>query len=64
MACEPVERRPTIRAWRPRGFCASAGQDCVGEALDRRHHDAVFGTTVVQPPLSGDDVLYWRSEIF
>jgi len=23
-----------------------------------------LGTTVVQPRLSGDDVLYWRSDIF
>ena len=64
IAREPAERRPTIRAWLPPGFRPpqvsiqpTAGPD---ETMWVR---AVRGTTVL-PDLSGDDVLYWRSDIF
>ena len=64
IAREPVERRPTIRAWLPRGFVppqvtiVSAKPST--EVMMVRH----LGTTEVHPRLSGDDVLYWRSDTF
>lgn len=64
IAREPVERRPTIRAWLPRGFVppqitmASASPSTAVMMIRS------LGTAVVHPPLSGDDVLYWRSDIF
>ena len=41
IAREPVERRPTIRAWLPRRLRASAGHDRVRDAFDRRDDGAV-----------------------
>jgi hypothetical protein len=64
IAREPVERRPTIRAWFPRGFVPPQ----VTILSTKPSTDALMvrslGSTVVQPLLSGDDVLYWRSDIF
>lgn len=64
IAREPVERRPTIRAWFPRGFVPPQ----VTIASTKPSTDVLMvrslGSTVVQPRLSGDDVLYWRSDIF
>jgi hypothetical protein len=64
IAREPVERRPTICAWLPRGFVppqvtiVSASPST--EVLMMRP----LGSTVLRAPLSCDDVLYWRSDIF
>ena len=64
IAREPAERRPTIRAWLPRGFVppqitiVSATPSTPGLMVRS------LGSTVVQPPLSGGDVLYWRNDIF
>ena len=63
IAREPVERRPTIRAWLPRGFVppqvtivsATPSTEVMMMSLE---------TTEVHPRLYGDDVLYWRSDIF
>jgi hypothetical protein len=41
IAREPVERRPTIRAWLPSRLRPPAGHDCAGEALDRGADGAV-----------------------
>jgi hypothetical protein len=64
IAREPVERRPTIRAWLPRGFVPPQ----VTIVSTKPSTDVLMmrslGSTVVQPRLSGDDVLYWRSDIF
>jgi hypothetical protein len=64
IAREPVERRPTIRAWLPRG-CVPPQVTIVSatpstEVMMMRS----LGTTEVDPQLSGEDVLYWRSDIF
>ncbi|HKT79833.1 MAG TPA: hypothetical protein VJP86_06405 [Vicinamibacterales bacterium] len=64
IARQPVERRPTIRAWLPRGFVppqvaivsATPSSDVmVARALGRRE---------ALPRLSSDEVLYWRGDIF
>jgi hypothetical protein len=64
IAREPVERRPTIRAWLPRGFVPPqvtiASAKPAAEVLMVRS----LGSVAVTPRLSGDDVLYWRSDIF
>lgn len=64
IAREPVERRPTIRAWLPRGFVPPqvtlVSAKPSAEVLMVRS----LGSMAVTPLLSGDDVLYWRSDIF
>jgi hypothetical protein len=64
IAREPVERRPTIRAWLPRGFVPP--QVTIGSAKPSTAVMMVrsLGTMEVRPSLSGDDVLYWRSDLF
>jgi hypothetical protein len=64
IAREPVERRPTIRGWLLRGFVppqvtiVSAKPSTAVMMMIRS-----LGTTEVHPRISGDDVLYWRSDI-
>lgn len=64
IAREPMERRPTIRAWLPPGFVPPQ----VTIVSSKPSADVMMvrslGSTGVQPRLSGDDVLYWRSDIF
>jgi hypothetical protein len=64
IARAPVERRPTISAWLPRGFVPPQ----VTIVSARPSTDVLLvrplGARVVQPRLSGDDVLYWRSDVF
>jgi hypothetical protein len=64
IAREPVERRPTIRAWLPCGFVPP--QVTIVSAKPSREVMMMrsLGLTEVHPRLSGDDVLYWRSDIF
>lgn len=64
IAREPVERRPTILAWLPRGFLPP--QVTIVSATPSTEVMVVrsLGKTELDPRLSGDDVLYWRSDIF
>ena len=63
IAREPVERRPTIRAWLPRGFVPP--QVTIVSATPSTEVMMLRSLgTAVHPRLSGDDVLYWRSDIF
>ena len=64
IAREPVERRPAIRAWLPPGFVPP--QVTIVSAKPSTHVMMVraLGSTVLQPRLPGDDVLYWHSDIF
>ncbi|HEY9464622.1 MAG TPA: hypothetical protein VIR54_16120, partial [Vicinamibacterales bacterium] len=64
IAREPVERRPTIRAWLPRGFVPPQVTIVSAKPSTEVMMVRSLGKTVAQPPLSGDDVLYWRSDIF
>jgi N-acetylglutamate synthase-like GNAT family acetyltransferase len=64
IAREPVERRPTIHAWLPPGFIPPqvtiVSAKPSAEVLLLRP----LGSMTAPPRLSGDDVLYWRSDIF
>ena len=63
IAREPVERRPTIRAWLPPGFVPP--QVAIVSAKPSTEVLMVRSlSSLVQPRLSGDDVLYWRTDIF
>jgi hypothetical protein len=64
IAREPVERRPTIRAWLPHGFVPPQVTIVSAKPSTDVLMVRSLGSMVVQPPLSGDDVLYWRSDIF
>ncbi len=64
IAREPVERRPTIRAWLPRGFVPPQVTIVSTKPATDVLMVRSLGSTVVQPRLSGDDVLYWRSDTF
>ena len=63
IAREPVERRPTIRAWLPRGFVPPQVSIVSAKPSTKVLMVRSLGSPV-QPRLSGDDVLYWRSDIF
>ena len=63
IAREPVERRPTIRAWLPRGFVPPQVTIVSAKPSTEAMMTRSLGTTEVHPPLSADDVLYWRSDI-
>jgi hypothetical protein len=64
IAREPVERRPTIRAWLPAGFVPPQVTIVSAQPSTEVMMIRSLGTTAVHPRLSGDDVLYWRSDIF
>jgi hypothetical protein len=64
IAREPVERRPTIRAWLPRGFVPPQVTIVSARPSTRVMMVRTLGSAIVQPLLSGDDVLYWRGDIF
>ena len=63
IAREPVERRPTIRAWLPRGFVPPQVTIVSAKPSTDVLMVRSLGSMVVQPRLSGDDVHYWRSDI-
>lgn len=64
IAREPVERRPSIHAWLPPGFVPPQVTIVSAKPSTEVMMVRSLGSTVVRPPLSGDDVLYWRSDIF
>ena len=64
IAREPVERRPTIRAWLPRGFVPPQVTIVSAKPATEMMMMRSLGKAMAQSPLSGDDVLYWRSDIF
>jgi predicted N-acetyltransferase YhbS len=64
IAREPVERRPTIRAWLPRGFVPPQVTIVSAKPSTDVLMVRSLGSRAVLPRLSGDDVLYWRSDIF
>ena len=63
IAREPVERRPTIRAWLPAGFVPPQVTIVSAKPSTEVMMMRFLGTTELHPRLSGDDVLYWRSDI-
>ena len=63
IAREPVERRPSIRAWLPPGFLPPQVSIVSAKPSTEVMMVRSIGSTVLRPRLSGDDVLYWRSDI-
>jgi hypothetical protein len=64
IAREPVERRPSIRAWLPPGFMPPQVTIVAARPSTEAMMVRFLGSTVVRPPLSGGDVLYRRNDIF
>jgi hypothetical protein len=64
IAREPVERRPTIRGRLPPGFLPPQVTIVSEKPSAHIMMVQVLGRTVVQPRLSGADVLYWLGDIF
>ena len=62
IAREPVERRPTIRAWLPRGFVPPQVTIVSAKPSTEVLMVRSLGSSM-QPRLSGDDVLYWRADV-
>jgi hypothetical protein len=62
IAREPVERRPAIRAWLPPGFVPPQVTVVSEKPSTVALMVRSLGSTVMQPRLSRDDVLYWRSD--
>lgn len=64
IAREPAERRPTIRAWLPPGFLPPQVTIVSAKPSTEVMMVRSLGNRELHPPLAGDDVLYWRSDIF
>jgi predicted N-acetyltransferase YhbS len=64
IAREPVEHRPTIRGWLPTGFVPPQVTIVSANPSTEVMMVRSLGSTVLQPRLSRDDVLYWRGDIF
>jgi GNAT superfamily N-acetyltransferase len=64
VAREPVERRPSIRGWLPHEF--RPPQVTIASATPSSQAMMVrfLGSQRSQTTLSGDEVLYWRSDVF
>ena len=63
IAREPVERRPTIRAWLPRGLVPPQVTMLSAKPATEVMMVRSLGKTGVHARLSADDVLYWRSDV-
>lgn len=64
IAREPVEQRPMIRGWLPAGFVPPQVTIVSANPSTEVMMVRSLGSTVLQPRLSHDDVLYWRGDIF
>jgi hypothetical protein len=64
IAREPVERRPTIRAWLPRGFVPPQVTIVSAKPSEPVMMVRAIESTVLEPRLSAGDVLYWLSDMF
>jgi hypothetical protein len=64
IAREPVERRPTIRAWLPRGFVPPQVTIVSAKPSTEVMMVRSLGSSMIRPRLSSDDVLYWRADVF
>ena len=64
IAREPVERRPTIRGWLPPGFLPPQATVVSVPPSIEIVMVRVLNSMGMPPRLSGDDVLYWRNDVF
>jgi hypothetical protein len=63
LAREPGQHRPTIRAWLPPGFLPP--QVTIASTVPAANvvGARMFGAAATEPPLSSDDVLFWRNDL-
>ena len=64
IAREPVERRPTIKAWLPPGFLPPQVTIVAAAPSTTAIGVRMLGSRSTMPPFSADDVLYWRNDVF
>ena len=64
IAREPVERRPTIRGWLPPRFLPPQVTIASVTPSTAIMMVRMLDRTAMLPRLSGDDVLYWRNDVF
>ena len=64
IAREPVERRPSIRGWLPPGFVPPQVTIVSAKPSTEVVMVRSLGSTVLEPRLSADDVLFWHSDVF
>ena len=64
VAREPSERRPTIRAWLPPHFLPPQVTIVSAAPSTEIMMVRMLGAAPTLRPLSSDDVLYWRSDVF
>lgn len=64
IAREPMEKRPTIRGWLPRGFMPPQVAVMSTAPSTPTLRVGVLGQSKVVPRLSPDDVLFWRNDFF
>ena len=64
IAREPSERRPTIRAWLPPRFLPPQIRIVSATPSTEIMMVRLLGAGPILPKLSGDEVLYWRSDFF
>jgi hypothetical protein len=63
LAREPSHRAPLIRAWWPRAFPVPP-QLALTDRGDARDLFMVRQLADVAPPVTADDVFYWRGDYF
>ncbi len=63
IAREPVERRPTIRAWLPPGFLPPQVTISAATPSTRTLGLRMLGAGALVPPLPTDEVLLWRNDL-
>jgi GNAT superfamily N-acetyltransferase len=64
IAREPAERRPTIRGWLPPRFLPPQVTLASAAPATEIMMVRLLGAAAAPPRLSGDDVLYWRNDVF
>jgi GNAT superfamily N-acetyltransferase len=64
IAREATERRPSIRAWLPPGFVPPQVTIVSASPPKETMLVRLLGSNAARSRLSGDDVVYWRSDIF
>lgn len=64
IARAPMERRPTIHAWLPPRFLPPQVSITSAKPSAQTLRVRMLDANAVVPPLSSDDVLFWRSDLF
>ena len=64
IAREPVERRPTIRGWLPPRFLPPQLTIVSAAPATEIMMVRMLNPSAMRPRLSGDDVSYWRNDVF